>query len=218
MKILYILISLCFSVQVFAQSAIDARIEHESWNSGINGKTSAFLYGIGGSTDINSKWSLSGGFVVGDHTFSDTDNASASRQDADAVVAYQLMPRIRVYGGYRLIRVKYDNDIDNTRSFTDLTHGLGAGVAGYHRLMPKLFAFGRVGVSALFSSIDYSNDSDSGPGFGSGFEAGLIYQVLSRTNIGLSFKQQGMVINYDNDSGKWNHNYRRIGMSISHTF
>jgi len=210
--------SFLVSTLAVARSAIDARIEHESWNSGINGKTSALLYGIGGSATINSQWSLSGGFVVGDHTFSDTESASASRQDADVIVAYQLMPRVRVYGGYRLIRINYENDIDNTRSFTDLTHGFGMGVAGYHLLMSKLFAYGRVGVSALLSSVDYSNDSDSGTGFGSGFEAGLIYQVLARTNVGLSFKQQGTVINYDNDSGKWNHNYVRIGMSISHTF
>jgi len=206
------------STQVAAQSAIDARMEYESWNSGINGKTSALLYGIGGSTMVNRQWSLSGGIVVGEHTFADTENASASRQDADVVVAYQLMPRIRVYSGYRLIRIEYKNEIDNTRSFTDLTHGLGVGVAAYHRVMPKLFAIGRVGASVLYSSVDFSENDDTGTGFGSGFEAGLIYQVLATTNVGFSVKQQGTVISYKNDSDKWNHNYLRLGMSLSHTF
>jgi len=216
--LLLFLIGLCVSTQARAQSSVDARMEYESWNSGINGKTSAVLYGIGGSTMINHHWSLSGGFVLGEHTFEDTDSASASRQDGDVVLAYQLRPKIRVYGGYRLIRIQYDNDIDNTRSFTDLTHGLGVGVAAYHSLIPKLYAYGRFGISALYSSVDFSVNDDSGTGFGSGFEAGLIYQILVSTNIGFSVKQQGTVINYNNDSNKWNHNYLRLGLSLSHTF
>lgn len=213
-----LLILLNFSSQAIAQSAVDARVEYESWNSGINGKTSALLYGVGGSKVINSQWSVSGGLVIGDHSFADTSSASASRQDADIVLAYQLMPRIQVYGGYRLIKIKYENDIDTTRSFTDLTHGLGAGVAAYHRLMPKLFGYGRLGLSVLYSSVDFSSNDDTGTGFGSGFEAGLIYQILVKTNAGLSVKQQGTVINYKNDSDKWNHNYLRFGISLSHTF
>jgi len=215
---LFLVVTFFISFSAIAKTSVDARVEYESWNSGINGKTSAVLYGVGGSTMINRHWSISGGVVVGEHTFNDADNASASRQDGDVALAYQLIPNVRVYGGYRLIRIDYKNEIDDTRSFKDLTHGLGVGVAGYHRLMSKVFAYGRIGVSALYSSVDFSINVDKGTGFGSGFEAGLLYQITNTTNIGLSIKQQGTVINYKNDSEKWNHNYLRVGLSLSHTF
>jgi len=213
----FVVISL-FSSTIFAQSALDVRMEYESWNSGINGKTSALLYGLGGSTKLNSQWSLSGGFVTGDYSFSDSTKSTASRNDIDLALAYNLMERVRLYAGYRLIKIDYKNEIDNTRSFTDTTHGLGVGVAAYQLIMPKLYGIGRFGLSLLSSSIDFPSSDDSGMGFGSGIELGLLYQVLETTNVGLSVKQQGIVINYEDDSSKWNHNYLRLGLSLSHTF
>lgn len=216
--IFIVLLLIAFSSPLMATSSLDVRTEFENWNSGIKGKASAIVFGLGGSHVLNSRWSVSGGIVTGSHSFSDNDN-TASRQDLDLAIAYAFKPAIRIYGGYRLIRLSYTEAVDNARSFNDLTHGLGIGIAAYQAIQPKLYAYGRVGVSALFSAIDFEGlPDDSGSGFGGGVEGGLIYQWRPRTNAGFSIKQQSSAIDYSDQTESWSHNYLRIGLSLSHTF
>lgn len=216
----FLLLIIIVPLHAFAQSSVDFRTEYESWNSGIKGKSSTFVVGAGGSHVINEQWSISGGLVTGSYDFDESnDGSSADRQDVDIAIAYSIMPAVRVFGGYRLIKIKYDDGTDTTRSFTDTTHGLGAGVAAFQIIQPKLYVYGRFGISFLSSSVNHNGNPDAdGSGIGSGLEGGLIYQFLPKTNAGLSIKQQGTNIDYGGSTGQWNNNYLRIGLSVSHTF
>ncbi len=219
LKLFFISFTLIFSQSVFANSSVDARTEYETWNTGINGKTSAILLGLGGTHSINQSWTIAGGFVTGKHDSNDSSQDTLKRSDVDVAVGYRLMPKVTVFAGYRLVKIDYDNTLSPNRSFTDLTHGFGAGISAYHSILPDITAYGRFGLSGLLSTLDSENkDSDRGVGISSGIEAGLIYQFIEHTNIGLAIKQQSSTIDYRGDSEKWNHNYIRIGLSLSHYF
>jgi len=224
MKILQILIfaSACtLSHSVLAISSVDMRLEHETWNTGINGKTTAFLLGLGGTHSLNPSWLLAGGFITGKH---DNDNKNSTqdslkRNDVDFAVGYRLSPKITVLAGYRLVRIKYENALDSNRSFTDLTHGLGAGISAYQSITLNTLVYTRLSLSGLLSTLkSEKTGTDRGLGLSTSLEAGVVYQLIEDTNLGFSIKLQNTSIDYRGDSEKWNHNYIRLGLSLSHYF
>jgi len=214
---------LCLIITLFgecclAATSIDLRTEYESWNSGINGNNTAILYGAGGTYNINRNWTIGGGLMMGSPD-SDNNLDNLKRRDFDIAIGYRLRPKVATYAGYRLVSIEYDNAIDNSRSFTDLTHGLGVGINLFHPVFAKTIAYGRLGLSGLLSTLDVNSvPKDHGFGVSVGFEIGMIYEILQRTTIGLALKQQSATIDYQDESDNWNHNYYRIGTSLSHYF
>ena len=205
------------SHNIFASSSIDIRTEYEQWNSGINGKTNAILFGFGGSHAVNGKILLGGGLITGTHNTS--TNETLKRIDADLAIGYRVHPNVSLFTGYRHIVIDHENNTFSSRSFTDTTHGIGVGASTYERIYPDLTAYGRAGLSGLLSTLNSDvTGKDKGIGISTGFELGLVYQLKNAINIGLSVKQQSYTIDYKNDAPKWQNNYVRLGSSLSWSF
>jgi len=222
MKILQILIfaSACtLSHSVLAISSVDMRLEHETWNTGINGKTTAYLLGLGGTHSFNPSWLLTGGFITGKHENKNSTQDSLKRIDVDVALGYRVFPKIAIFSGYRLVRIEYENTLSSSRSFTDLTHGFGAGISGYQSITLNTLIYARLGLSGLLSTLkSEKTGTDRGLGLSTSLEAGVVYQLIENTNLGFSIKLQNTSIDYRGDSEKWNHNYIRLGLSLSHYF
>jgi len=213
------MIAIGFSTASQASLSLDLRSEYESWNNGINGRTSALLFGLGGTRSINQLWSITGGFVMGEHDGSDERQDKLKRSDMDLAVGYHFRPNITLFAGYRLVSIDYTNRLDTDRSFEDLTHGIGVGVSTFLWVYPKTHVYGRFGLSGLYSVLDSNTTGkDKGLGLSSGLEVGIIYQFMENSNVGFSLKQQNTSIDYRGDSSKWNHNYVRLGLSLSRSF
>lgn len=201
-----------------ASSSIDIRTEYESWNSGINGKNSAVLFGVGGIHRIKPKWTISGGVMTGSPSSTHNDD-SLKRSDMDIAVGFQVRPRITVFSGYRLVNTKYGNTLNTNQSYTDLTHGFGVGISIFQPVIKKIIVYGRLSISGLYSTTDIKGAGiDRGVGVSSGFEGGVTYEFYHRTMIGFALKQQSATIDYRGNSGKWKQNYLRLGFSLSYYF
>jgi len=212
-------IAIVFSEASHASLSLDLRSEYESWNNGINGRSSALLFGLGGTRTINTSWSVTGGFVMGKHDGSNERKDSLKRSDLDIAAGYRYRSNIIVLFGYRLVSIDYTNQLDSDRSFDDLTHGVGVGLSAFHFVYSKTYVYGRLGLSGLYSMLNSNTTGkDKGLGLSSGLEVGIIYQFLEHSNVGFSIKQQNTSIDYRGDSSKWNHNYVRVGLSLSRSF
>lgn len=204
-------------VNCFAQHSVDVRSEYESWNSGISNRSNALLYGLGVSYKINQKYSVGGGLVTGNYAISDK-HADLSRTDMDIAIGYRRTRNVFVFAGYRLIKTNYQRDVHDTRAFEDITHGPGLGTSFYRPLKPNLLAYGRVMGSMMLSHMDLEDKPvDRGLGISMGLETGLAFQINSKISAGAALKYQRSFIDYKNGSGRWNHEYYRIGLSLSHS-
>jgi len=213
------IIAIVFSGISHANLSLDLRSEYESWNNGINGRTSAILFGLGGTRTINPSWSISGGFVMGKHDGSSERQDDLKRSDVDLAAGYHYRPNITVLIGYRLVSIDYTNQLDRDRSFDDLTQGLGIGISAFHIIYPKTYVYGRFGLSGLYSILNSeTTGKDKGLGLSSSLEAGVVYQFIEHSNIGFIVKQQNTTIDYRDDASNWSHNYIRIGLSLSRRF
>jgi len=205
---------------VLANTSVDVRSEYESWNSGINGNSSALLLGLGGTKSITPELTASAGFMTGEYDSSSEQlEETLNRNDIDLAIGYRFTPNVNLFVGYRLVQIDYSTNLAQQRSFSDLTHGLGIGVDAFQVVYPKTAVYGRLGISGLFSTIDSDQTgTDRGLGFSTGIEGGIVYQIMERTNIGVSLKQQSSTVDYGDNSTNWKSNYVRYGISLGHLF
>jgi len=220
-RLIFISFLTLFVNTVNARTAIDARIEYESWNTGIEGNANAAVLGLGVTQSIFSVSNISAGITRGDYQFDKNTDSPLIRTDVDIVVSYPLYPQITLFSGYRHTKISYENNQDDTRTFDDNSHGPGIGMAGFQLLNAKWIAYTRMGSSFLFSKIDYTNPNKkdiSGKGISFGIEGGIIYQFLASSTAGVALKYQNTAIDYDSEIENWEHNYLRFGLSLSHYF
>jgi len=217
-KSLVAFILLTINSTAWGSTSLEVRTEYESWNSGLGGKATGLLFGAGANYRINESWNLSAGFVTGNPSIDSTDKTTVSRSDIDMGAVYSIQQKYFLFGGYRLVKLSYNNDSEPTRSFDDLMHGMGIGAGLLQTIEPQLHAFGRASVSILQSTIDYHTEpTNNGDGYSIGMEGGLLYLLNVKSSLVFSIKRQTNSLTYKNDN-TWHNNYLRFGLSINYSF
>ncbi len=218
LTVLAIVFSSLVSTALHAFS-LDVRGEYENWSSGLGGTSTAFMKGLSGTFDLNHKFALGVGIVTGDYKTDTIAKSNIDRMDTDLTLSYQYQPGISIFAGYQFIQLDYNNSFDNTRSFEDTSHGLGVGVAAYHRLGKRWYAYGGLGLTLIYASSDLENGvKDRGIGYGSGFNGGVLYGINSKTSVATGIKTRLTTLDYKGDSGQWAHNYTRLVVSLTRAF
>ena len=219
MKKRLLIILTLLSQPVFAQFSADVRGEYENWNSGLGGQSSGVLAGFSLGYQTSPKYYLGGGVITGSYDTDSLAKSTLNRRDLDMVAGYFIQDQTSIYLGYRQYKIDYNNNEDNSRSFTDTTHGLGIGAATFYDLAPKWTTYGRFTISALAASANYEiGGTEKGTGYSVGTELGLLLSLNRTTNLGGGIKYQSANIKYKNQADSWAHNYTRLVLSLSHGF
>jgi len=203
------------SQSVFAVS-VDLRGEYETWKSGLGGTSKAFLAGVGATQKLNKQFAIGGGFVMGNYGTDSIADKDVKRLDIDITLSYRYKPFVTLFLGYQNIRLNVDNETDATRSFDDVAHGLGAGVASYLPLSKNWFLQGGFGVDSLYATSEMPSVTESGFGYSASVNGGVLYSITKKMTLGLGLKSRYSAVNYSGDEGKWSHNATRILLSLSH--
>ena len=210
---------LCLSVIVLppgvnAQSySVEAKVEYETWSSGLGGQATAPLGGLGLGY-YKDNYFLGAGFVLGDYKIKGTSD-NLSRADLDLVAGYQLDKEWSTFVGYRFNQMEFD---DNDNSFKENTHGIGGGVMLAQSLNKNWVGFATFALSVLTTTVEYKDDTqdDDGKGVSLNAEGGAIYRI--NTNFDLAFRVKYQTSRLDYESTNWPHSYLRLGASLGYGF
>jgi len=218
-RLLILIAGSLFFQGAYGAVGLELHTEYERWDSGLDGDASGRLLGAGISTNIFSQWRLGAGLSFGDYSIENNDDAALARKDLDVVLIKKSSTPYSVFFGYRIVSINYENDVEPEKSFDDLSHGLGVGLAAHKRFARNWIPYARVSASVIYSTIDYDQSgSTSGNGLSYGIESGLVYLISAKSNVGFSVKSQANNIDYGGEAGQWDHDYYRIGFNGSYVF
>jgi len=88
LKIFFIALACTLSHSILAISSVDIRLEHETWNTGINGKTTAHMLGLGGTHSFNRSWLFADNFIIGKHDDSTTSHYMSSSLSGGILLSF----------------------------------------------------------------------------------------------------------------------------------